>query len=92
MNTTTNRMGELERVLGVHGTPLLQRWQVNEIGHAAGLTAWMIRSLLENDLKDPDGQARVVLKGQTRALYRREVVVGLFGLETEDLETKDRRP
>ncbi len=60
----------------------LSRAEVKELGLAAGLTMWTIRTVLARDGERPaEVRAAKIFDGRRRAMYHRGRVVRLLGLE-----------
>jgi|688.fasta_scaffold199030_2 hypothetical protein len=74
MTTTPTKKPALERHTGTY----LQWWQVQDIAEEEGVPIKSARVLL-----GPGSEARIYLKGRTKPLYLRRVVLVLLGLSHE---------
>lgn len=74
MTTTPTKKPALERHTGTY----LQWWQVQDIAEEEGVPIKSARVLL-----GPGSEARIYLKGRTKPLYLRRVVLVLLGLQNE---------
>ena len=79
MTTTPTKKPALERYTGTY----LQWWQVQDIAEEEGVPMNAARVLM-----GPGSEARIYLKGRTKPLYLRRVVLVLLGLSHE---VKDQR-